>query len=231
MKVKLFLLLSLLIALPAIALAERITGVVKDANGKPLVGAVVVVRGTTSGVSTDIDGKFAIEAEPNKTLVISMVGYDAQEVAAGKNIKVTMKAIEDADYFSDEDFVINEAELEDEEGASQSVSTLAGASDNVYYNAASYDFSLMRFRMRGYDSEYSDTYINGVNFNDATRGRFNYSMIGGMNTAFKRKEVNIGLEANSFSLGQIGGSTDISVFAQDYAPGFNGSVAYTNSNY
>ena len=231
MKVKLFLLLSLLIALPAIALAERFTGVVKDANGKPLVGAVVVVRGTTSGVSTDIDGKFAIEAEPNKTLVISMVGYDAQEVAAGKNIKVTMKAIEDADYFSDEDFVINEAELEDEEGASQSVSTLAGASDNVYYNAASYDFSLMRFRLRGYDSEYSDTYINGVNFNDATRGRFNYSMIGGMNTAFKRKEVNIGLEANSFSLGQIGGSTDISVFAQDYAPGFNGSVAYTNSNY
>lgn len=231
MKVKLFLLLSLLIALPAIALAERITGVVKDANGKPLVGAVVVVRGTTSGVSTDIDGKFAIEAEPNKTLVISMVGYDAQEVAAGKNIKVTMKAIEDADYFSDEDFVINEAELEDEEGASQSVSTLAGASDNVYYNAASYDFSLMRFRMRGYDSEYSDTYINGVNFNDATRGRFNYSMIGGMNTAFKRKEVNIGLEANGFSFGQIGGSTDISVFAQDYAPGFNGSVAYTNSNY
>ena len=49
-----------------------------------------------------IDGKFAIEAEPNKTLVISMVGYDAQEVAAGKNIKVTMKAIEDADYFSDD---------------------------------------------------------------------------------------------------------------------------------
>lgn len=127
--------------------------------------------------------------------------------------------------------LVNESQLEDEEGNSQSVGALTGSADNIFYQAASYDFSLMRFRIRGYDSEYSETYINGVNFNEPARGRFNYSMLGGMNQAFKNKTISMGLDATSFSFGDIGGATNISTYAQDYAPGFRGSVAYTNGNY
>ena len=243
MRIKLFLLLSLFIALPVLA-QTGVRGVVleKDTN-QPVAGAIVALDNQNITVTTSFDGSFRIANAKAGEDNLSIVSYGfkdfSQKVTIVANvvddlgvIKVTPETVTDgSDYFGDEEFMINEAELEDEEGAAQAVSTLSGASDNVYYNAASYDFSIMRFRLRGYDSEYSDTYINGVNFNDATRGRFNYSMIGGMNTAFKRKDVNIGLAANGFSFGQIGGSTDISVFAQDYAPGFNGSVAYTNSNY
>ena len=244
MRIKLFLLLSLFFALPAIAQTTGVSGVVLDkSTNAPVQGAIVTIDNQNLTVTTSVDGSFRIANAKPGTDKVSVVGYGfkdwSQNVVIvegvvdelGKILLDAEKVSDGTDYFGDEDYTINEAELEDEEGASQAISTLSGASDNVYYNAASYDFSLMRFRLRGYDSEYSDTYINGVNFNDATRGRFNYSMIGGMNTAFKRKDVTIGLEANDFSFGQIGGSTDISVFAEDYAPGFNGSVAYTNSNY
>ena len=243
MRIKLFLLLSLFFALPAIAQTTGLSGVVLDKiTNAPLQGAIVTIDNQNLTVTTSVDGSFRIANAKPGTDKVSVVGYGfkdwSQNVVIvegvvdelGKILLDAEKVSDGTDYFGDEDYTINEAELEDEEGASQAISTLSGASDNVYYNAASYDFSLMRFRLRGYDSEYSDTYINGVNFNDATRGRFNYSMIGGMNTAFKRKDVTIGLEANDFSFGQIGGSADISVFAEDYAPGFNGSVAYTNSN-
>ena len=243
MRIKLFLLLSLFIALPAIAQNVGVKGIVLDkSTNAPVQGAIVSLDNQNITVTTSFDGSFRIaNANPGNDN-LSIVGYGfkdwSQKVTIIANVVENLGEIylapetvtDGSDYFSDE-FTINEAELEDEEGASQSISTLAGSSDNVYYNAASYDFSLMRFRLRGYDSEYSDTYINGVNFNDATRGRFNHSMLGGMNTAFKRKEVTVGLDATGFAFGQIGGSTDISVFAQDYAPGFNGSVAYTNSNY
>lgn len=244
MRIKLFLLLSLFIALPALAQKTGVSGVVvSKVDKQPVAGAIVVLDNQNITVTTSFDGSFRIVNAKAGEDVLSIVGYGFKDwsqkvtIIAGVvedkgQITLSPETVSDgSDYFSSDEFVINEAELEDEEGVAQAISSLAGASDNVYYNAASYDFSLMRFRLRGYDSEYSDTYINGVNFNDATRGRFNYSMIGGMNTAFKRKDVNIGLEANGFSFGQIGGSTDISVFAQDYAPGFNGSVAYTNSNY
>lgn len=243
MRIKLFLFLSLFLALPAIAQTMGVSGVVLDKSTRePVQGAIVTLDNQNITVTTSFDGSFRIANAKAGTDKLSVVGYGYKDMSLKVtitgvvedlgNIELVPETVTDgSDYFNDGEFVINEAELEDEEGAAQAISTLSGASDNVYYNAASYDFSLMRFRLRGYDSEYSDTYINGVNFNDATRGRFNYSMIGGMNTAFKRKDVTVGLEANGFSFGQIGGSTDMSVFAEDYAPGFNGSVAYTNSNY
>ena len=103
------------------------------------------------------------------------------------------------------DMILTEAELEDEEGNTQAVGTLTGATDDPFYQAASYDFSIMRFRQRGYNTEYTSTSINGINFNDAVRGRFNYSMTGGLNQAFRNKSVGMGLEATSFAFGEIGG--------------------------
>ena len=126
---------------------------------------------------------------------------------------------------------LTESQIEDEEGNSQTIATLTGATDNVYYQAASYDFSVMRFRVRGYDSEYTQTAINGIAMNDAARGRFNYSMLGGLNQAFKNKSIGMGLEATNYAFGDVGGANNIVTYAKDYAPGTRASVAYTNGNY
>ena len=72
---------------------KMITGVVKDENGEPIPGVSVVVKGTTKGTLTDIDGKFSIEVTGNdKVLQFSFVGMKSQEVTVGdqRNISVTM---------------------------------------------------------------------------------------------------------------------------------------------
>lgn len=130
-----------------------------------------------------------------------------------------------------EELLFDQSMLDEEEGNVQSIGALVGAGDNIYFSAASYDFSAMRFRIRGYDSQYTDVYINGMLMNDPVRGRFNYSSMGGLNRAFRNRTNSIGLEAASYGFGDIGGSANISTIASGYAPGFNGSVAYTNANY
>lgn len=61
----------------------RITGVVTDANNEPLPGSTVLVKGTTRGTVTDIDGTYAIEADPQEVLVFSFVGFESQEHTVG----------------------------------------------------------------------------------------------------------------------------------------------------
>lgn len=63
----------------------KVTGTVKDTNGEPIIGANVMVVGTATGVITDIDGNFSLNVSSNSTLIVSFVGYKAQEIpVAGK---------------------------------------------------------------------------------------------------------------------------------------------------
>lgn len=70
---------------------KQVSGVVVDAKGEPVIGASIQAKGTTQGTISDYDGKFEMEVpESVKTLIISYVGMTTQEVAAGKNLKITM---------------------------------------------------------------------------------------------------------------------------------------------
>ena len=60
-----------------------VKGVVKDATGEPLIGVSVVVKGTTNGAVTDVNGNFSIACSANDILVFSYIGYDKIEVKAG----------------------------------------------------------------------------------------------------------------------------------------------------
>ena len=240
MRVKLFLLLSLLVALPALAQRTGVRGSVVDAKtGLPVVGATVMLDEQGISVTSGPNGDFSISdaVAGNDRLLVLSYGYKdwMQDVIISANVVEnvgTIKLVGIADGSNDaDDFIVSESQIEDEEGNSQSIATLSGANDNIFYQAASYDFSLMRFRVRGYDSEYTQTMINGIVFNDPARGRFNYSMMGGMNQAFKNKSIGMGLEATSYGFGDVGGTNNIVPFAKDYAPGTRASVAYTNSNY
>ncbi|MCC8199900.1 MAG: TonB-dependent receptor [Tannerellaceae bacterium] len=66
--------------------SNRISGVVKDKRGETIIGANVVVKGTTTGTITDFDGNFTIDAPANATLIVTYIGYASQEVTvAGKS--------------------------------------------------------------------------------------------------------------------------------------------------
>lgn len=70
-----------------------ISGNVKDSQGEAIIGASVVVKGTTTGTVTDFDGNFQINASAGNTLVISYIGYKPQDVAVGnqKRINIVMQ--------------------------------------------------------------------------------------------------------------------------------------------
>lgn len=86
--------LLLILALPVMAYAQKaIKGTVTDANGDPLMGVTVLVKGTSNGVSTNMDGNFSIQAKNGETLKFSYIGMVSQEVKIAGNglIKVTLK--------------------------------------------------------------------------------------------------------------------------------------------
>ncbi|KEO75903.1 SusC/RagA family TonB-linked outer membrane protein [Anditalea andensis] len=64
----------------SVSVLQTITGTVTDDTGAPLPGASVVVKGTSKGTVTDIDGKFVLEVDAGDILIISYVGYNPKEV-------------------------------------------------------------------------------------------------------------------------------------------------------
>ena len=95
---KTILLLALACAVPVVASAQTagqkvVSGTVVDENGVPVPGASVLVKGTTNGVSTDLDGNFSFTVPDNAVLEISSIGFEGQEISvAGKsNVSVTIK--------------------------------------------------------------------------------------------------------------------------------------------
>ena len=70
---------------------QLVSGTVKDSAGEPVIGAAIVVPGTTNGVVTDANGNFQIRVTPGTTLEISCIGFVSQRVAAAPNLAVILQ--------------------------------------------------------------------------------------------------------------------------------------------
>jgi len=90
-----FVLVVLFMCLPVFVSAQtgtqsqqrRITGVVTDLKGEPIIGVSVIQKGTTNGTATDAEGRFSLDVPDDGILLISYLGYNTQEVAVrGQNI-------------------------------------------------------------------------------------------------------------------------------------------------
>ncbi|MBM6891115.1 TonB-dependent receptor [Bacteroides caecigallinarum] len=86
-------------AVQSFAQAITVNGIVKDKTGEAVIGANVVVKGTTNGCITDFDGNFSLEANQGDILVVSFVGYQSQELPASTNMQIVLK--EDAELLDD----------------------------------------------------------------------------------------------------------------------------------
>lgn len=75
----------------ALAQNKRVSGTVVDENGDPVIGATVQVKGTTIGVSTDIQGKYSIQVpQTGKSLIVSLIGSRSKEVSVEDNQKIVL---------------------------------------------------------------------------------------------------------------------------------------------
>ena len=102
-RIKLFLAAAMILVASAVASAQsiRVTGTVKSSEGEPLPGAAVIVKGTTTGVNTDLDGKYTITVPSNGTLVASMIGFIEQEVAVNSHAVIDFMLHEDSELLDD----------------------------------------------------------------------------------------------------------------------------------
>ncbi|GAA4961913.1 SusC/RagA family TonB-linked outer membrane protein [Algibacter aquimarinus] len=99
MKTKFSGILTLLLAFVVqltFAQEKTISGTVSDDSGLPLPGATVLVKGTSSGTSSDFDGKYSIRANQGATLVFSFVGYSTVEMVIGSSSTINATLTEDA---------------------------------------------------------------------------------------------------------------------------------------
>lgn len=79
----------------------RITGMVTDAKGGPLPGVSVKVKGSTAGASTDVNGKYQLNAPATGTLVFSFVGFSTREVAVNNQTIINVKMEESSDELTE----------------------------------------------------------------------------------------------------------------------------------
>ncbi len=93
------LLLILMVSITVFAQNTLYSGRVFDESGEPIIGASVVVKGTSQGSVSDMDGKFSFEGTEGATLVISYIGYCSQELRGTKNMVITLK--EDSKVLTD----------------------------------------------------------------------------------------------------------------------------------
>lgn len=84
------LLLGLILSISAFA-QSTVNGHVKDATGEPVIGASILINGTTDGTVTDLDGNFVLNVQPGATLTISYIGYQKQQVTAVNGMVVTLQ--------------------------------------------------------------------------------------------------------------------------------------------
>lgn len=90
-KFLLFWLAGILLSVQAFAQSITIRGNVKDNTGMGIIGANILVKGTTNGTITDFDGNFTLDAQKSDIIVISFIGYKTQELPAAPTMNVVLK--------------------------------------------------------------------------------------------------------------------------------------------
>lgn len=90
-KVLLMLIAGIFLSIDAFAQQITVKGIVKDTTGEPVIGANVVVKGTTTGTITDFDGNFQLSAKQGDIIVVSFIGYQPKELPATTQMNVILK--------------------------------------------------------------------------------------------------------------------------------------------
>ncbi|MDD3079059.1 MAG: carboxypeptidase-like regulatory domain-containing protein [Paludibacter sp.] len=230
-----------LLAITSVLAQTKLKGTVKIAGTEnPLKGAKVTLLQQSISSLTNQSGEFSLSYinDGSEEVSISCPGYFTQIklVNIVKDQETDMGVVYlvvDAHAELQQEVVmqLSENQLDDDDAKSNNISGSTSAQNDVYNSQTSYNFSAMRFRTRGYDNKYETTYINGVMFNGLERGNFNYSALGGLNDAMRNQEEILGLNANSFSYGNLGSVTNINTRATSYAAGSKASVAFSNRSY
>ncbi len=235
----------------ALAQSSTITGEIKDAEtDEGLIGASVVLKGTTKGSVTDIAGKFRISnvGEGSVTLSVNYVGYVGQEVnveVSGGTVTIDPIMLQSSSVGLTEVVIsgmaidrqtpvavstVKTLEIESKIG-SQEFPEILKSTPGVFATKAGGGFGDGRVNVRGFDAENVAVLINGVPVNDMENGRVYWSNWAGLTDATNSIQVQRGLGASRIAVPSIGGTINIQSKASDREQGGNIYLGTGNNNY
>jgi hypothetical protein len=210
--------------------------IVNRADRNPVEGAVLTLKSGATEIGTiksNDQGDFLIGELANGMydLVIEAPGYLPTTVNVTVNdgyvknmYNLSLSPVVVAGEVDDSSF----GEFDLDGNGYEDTPTILYDQNDVFNNAASFNFSAVRFRARGYASESQDVYIAGVKMNDALTGFSPYSLWSGLNEATRAKSSVIGSEISTYGIGGYNGLTNIYATPGQVRPGTRFSVL-TNS--
>ncbi len=174
-------------------------------------------------------GESKVEAEAESAPRSEAVQQDVAKPEAVGQEAAWKEADDDMDDASD--FTFTESQLDEDMDAAQTISNVTASGTDPYLSSVGFTWSAVRFRVRALDNMYSTSYLNGLLFNDLEMGRFNYSLLGGMNDATRNKEGASASDYNNFGIVGIGGGDNTNLRASRFQQGQKVTVSLCNRNY
>jgi hypothetical protein len=218
----------------------RLVGRLISAEQQAIEGATVTLANQGMSTTTNAEGQFSLTylEAMDEEVIVEAYGY-MSDILLVQLVENQVTDLGDVVLHPDlmaevkEEVLLNlgEMDLNDDEGKSQSMASASSASQDVFNATISYAWSNARYRGRGYEQIYEQNYIEGISFNSAERGQFNFSAMGGLNDATRYKEIVEGIESSNFAFGSWGKSTNYLQSATHYAQGWKVGLAGTNRNY
>ena len=243
-----FLLVAVLSVFSAVASAQTtVRGQLVDSEtGEPLVGAAVMVEGTTQGSVTDIDGYFKQSVASNATLLFKYVGYkDQKKKITQKGASVDLGIIRmqpDAVMLADVTITssvavarktpvavstIEPAYIEEKLGT-QEFPEILKSTPGVYATKDGGGFGDSKVNIRGFKSENVAMMVNGVPMNGMENQKVYWSNWSGMSDVTRTMQVQRGLGASKVASPSVGGSINVITKSTEAKKG--GSVSYAMGN-
>ena len=211
--------------------------VVSRDDREPISGVSISVNGIAVNCTTDTTGEFCISGLEAGQYQVTFSAVDFEDLTLMVRVKAMIHDMQQVVMVPHSMTTIDEsafAELDSDvesAGDSNALPSTLSASKDLFNNIASYRFSEMRFKARGYDSQYQDVYLNGIRFNDALTSYGPWSLWSGLNDATRNQEVTSGLTMSDFGVGGIGGTTNINARASQLRKGFRASVVNATQLY
>lgn len=127
--------------------------------------------------------------------------------------------------------IISLDENDGQDGSAQNISSQLGAGRDPFLNAATFKFGAVRFRIRGYDADQFNTFINGAPMENLDNGFTPFGQWGGLNDVLRNRESTAGLKSTTFGYGDLGGLTNFDTRASHQRKQTSINYASSNRNY
>ncbi len=222
-----------------------ISGKIVDENGEPLIGASIIVPGTSQGTSTDIDGNFTLKTDA-KEIQINYIGYVSvsKQLKGSKTVLGTIQL--DPDAVALQDVVISQsiavqrktpvalstvnAEHISYKLGGQEFPEILKSTPGVYVTKSGGGYGDSKINMRGFKPENVAVMINGVPVNGMENGKVYWSNWAGLSDVTRSMQTQRGMGAQKVASPSVGGSINVVTNSIDAKRGGTFSFGVGNDN-